>query len=342
MKIPNYKIDQYCKGLIPKAPAILLYGQDYGLISERSSLIISSFFSNINGGINSFNIVDFSAASIISNPKELEIEASSISLLNAKKVIRIKDAVDSSYAALEDYLLKPYQDCLVIVLSENLSPRSKLRKLFEKHNEAIILPCYSDEKKNILNLIESSLKAEGINIDDDSKLLLANYLGIDRLITKAEIEKAILYAGKLKKLGIEDISAFLSDQASINIDNLYDLSLIGDIENAYRVLFRIQKEGVPAIQIIRVFIRQLQNLYSILYSLSVNSNINNILDNFKPPIYFKRKAYIKKHAAKWSLSKINKALLLLESAEFSCKLPKSNPDIITKQAILSIGLIGKN
>ena len=97
MKIPNYKIDQYCKGLIPKAPAILLYGQDYGLISERSSLIISSFFSNINGGINSFNIVDFSAASIISNPEELEIEASSISLLNSKKVIRIKDAVDSSY-----------------------------------------------------------------------------------------------------------------------------------------------------------------------------------------------------------------------------------------------------
>ena len=28
--------------------------------------------------------------------------------------------------------------------------------------------------------------------------LFANYLGIDRLITKAEIEKAILYAGKEK------------------------------------------------------------------------------------------------------------------------------------------------
>jgi len=342
MKIPNYKIDQYCMDLTPKAPAILLYGQDYGLISERSSLIINSFFSNINGGINSLNIIDFSAASIISNPEDLEIQASSISLLNTKKIIRIKDAADSSYKALEDYLLKPHQDCLVIALSENLSPRSQLRKLFEGHNEAIVLPCYSDEQKNILNLIESSLKAEGININEEGKRLFANYLGIDRLITKAEIEKAILYAGQLKKLGIDDISAFLSDQASINIDNLYDLSLIGDIENAYRVLFRIQKEGIPAIQIIRAFIRQMQSLYSILYSLSTNSNINNVLDNFKPPIYFKRKAYIKEHAEKWSLIKINKALSLLESAEVSCKLPKSNPDIITKQAILSIGLIAAN
>jgi len=342
MKIQNYKIDQYCKDLTPKAPAILLYGQDYGLMSERSSLIINSFFSNINGGITSLNIIDLAATSILSNPESLEMEASSISLLNNKKVIRIKDAADSSYKVLENYLFKPYQDCLVIALSENLSPRSKLRKLFEDHNEAVVLPCYSDEQKNILNLIESSLKTEGIKIDDESKRLLANYLGIDRLITKAEIEKAILYAVKLKKLQIDDISAFLSDQASINIDNLYDLSLGGDIENAYRVLYRIQKEGIPAIQIIRSFIRQMQNLSSILYSLSLNANINNVLDSFKPPIYFKRKAYIKEHAAKWSLTKINKALLLLESAEVSCKLPKSNPNIITKQAILSIGLIGKN
>jgi DNA polymerase III subunit delta len=342
MKIQNYKIDQYCRDLTPKAPAILLYGQDYGLISERSSSIINSYFSNINGGITSLNVIDLSATSIISNPEDLEIEASSISLLNNKKVIRIKNAADSSYKTLEDYLFNSYQDCLVIVISDNLSPRSKLRKLFEGHNEAIVLPCYSDEQKNILNLIERSLTAEGINIDDESKQLLANYLGIDRLITKAEIEKAILYAGRLKKLGIDDISAFLSDHASINIDNLYDLSLIGDIENAYRILFRIQKEGIPAIQIIRAFIRQMQHLQSILYSLSTNSNINNVLDSFKPPIYFKRKSYIKKHAEKWSLTKINKALLLLESAEISCKLSKSNPDIITKQAILSIGLIATN
>ncbi len=339
MKIQNYKIDQFCKDQNPNTPAILLYGQDYGLISERSALIINNFFKKINHEINSINIIDLELNAIISNPECLDIEASSISLLNNKKIIRIKDATDSLSNIIEGYLLKPHKDCLIIILSENLSPRSKLRKFFETHKEATILPCYNDDKKNILNIIENMLEKESIGIDTESKELLANYLGIDRLITRSEIEKAILYAGKNKKLTLNDVSVFLSDQASMNIDALYDFSLAGDIKNAYRVLNRVQNEGISAIQIIRTFIRQIQGLYSIHHSLVLNSNINFVLDNFKPPIYFKRKASIKIHVERWSLKKINKALLLLENAEISCKLPKSNPNIVAKQAILSIGLI---
>ena len=342
MKIQSFKIDQYCKDLAPKASAILLYGQDYGLISERSSVIINSFFNNINDKHNSLNIIDLSNNTILSNPECLEMEANSISLLNDKKIIRIKDSSDALHKIISDYFVKPCQDCLILLLSNALSPRSKIRKIFETHQKAIALPCYSDDNKSILKLINSSLKYEGITVDDEGIQLFANYLGIDRLITKSEIEKAILYAGIDKKLNAEDIASFISDQASLGIDELYDYSLVGDLNRAYRVLDRIQKEGVPAIQIIRSFIRQMQSLYNIIHTLSINPNINNILDNFRPPIYFKRKDNIKSHVKQWSLNKLNKALILLESAEISCKMPKSNPNVITRQAVLSIGLISKN
>ena len=85
----------------------------------------------------------------------------------------------------------------------------------------------------------------------------------------------------------------------------------------------------------------MQSLHNIINASSLNSNFNNIIDNIRPPIYFKRKNNIRNQAQSWSLQKVNKALLLLESAEISCKKPKSNVDIITKQAILSIGLINK-
>ena len=341
MKIQNFKIDDFCKALKPVSPAILLYGQDYGLISERSSLIINSFFNNVDAKHNSLNIIDLSNNALLLNPELLELEVSSISLLSSKKIIRIKEASDALYNIIKDYFHYSHPDCLIILLSDSLSPRSKIRKLFETHDKAIILPCYSDDIKNIFNLINTSFKKEGIIIDEQDIQLLANYLGIDRLITKAEIEKAILYAGQGKKLTANDIASFISDQAALGIDELYDFSLSGELEGAYRVLSRLQKEGVPAIQIIRSFIRQMQNLYSILILLSRSSNINNILDNFKPPIYFKRKDNIKDHTQKWSLVKLHKALLLMESAEVSCKMPKSNPNIITKQAILSVGLISK-
>ena len=341
MKIQNFKIDQYCKDLSPVTPAILLYGQDYGLISERSSLIINSFLNNINEKHNSLNIVDLSNSNLLLYPESLEMEVSSISLLSSKKIIRIKDASESLLKIIEDYFVYSHPDCLIILLSDALSPRSKIRNLFEGHNDAVILPCYSDDKKSILNLINSSLKREGVFVEQRDIQFFANYLGIDRLITKAEIEKAVLYAGKEKKLNSNDFTSFISDQASLGIDELYDYSLNGNLEEAYRVLTRIQKEGVPFIQIIRSFIRQMQSLYNIIHNLSFNTNINSVLDNIKPKIYFKRKDNIKGHAKKWSLGKLNKALLLLENAEISCKLPKSNPNIITKQAIFSIGLISK-
>ena len=84
----------------------------------------------------------------------------------------------------------------------------------------------------------------------------------------------------------------------------------------------------------------MQSLYNIINASSLNSNFNNIIDSIRPPIYFKRKNNIRSQVQSWSLQKVNKALLL-ESAEISCKRPKSNVDIITKQAILSIGLINK-
>ena len=341
MKIQNYKIDQYCKDLLPETPAILLYGQDYGLISERSSIIINSFFKNTKYQHNSLNIIDIMYNDILSNPEILEIEASSISLLSSKKVIRIKDTNDALHNVVEDYLLNSYKDCLIILLSEPLSPRSKIRKLFEAHEKAVVLPCYNDENNNIVSLINSAFKEEGVYADDDSINLFANYLGVDRLITKGEIEKAILYAGKDKKLDSKDLTSFISDQTSLSIDELYDFSLAGNLKEAYSILIKIQKEGTPAIQIIRSFIRQMQSLYNIINASSLNSNFNNIIDNIRPPIYFKRKNNIKSQAQSWSLQKVNKALLLLESAEISCKRPKSNVDIITKQAILSIGLINK-
>ena len=341
MKIQNFKIEQYCKDLSPVAPAILLYGQDYGLISDRSSLIINSFLNNLDEKQNSLNIIDISNSNLLQNPESLEMEVSSISLLSRKKIVRIKDASDALMKIIDDYFVYSHPDCLIILLSDSLSPRSKIRKFFEVHNDAVILPCYSDDKKSIISLISRALKKEDIIIDEKDIELFANYLGIDRLITKAEIEKAILYAGKEKKLNANDITSFISDQASLGIDELYDYSLNGDLEGAYRVLNRIQKEGVPAIQIIRSFIRQMQSLYRIIHALAISSNINSILDNFKPPIYFKRKDNVRAHTQKWSFDKLNKALLLLESAEVSCKSPKSNPSIIAKQAILSIGLMGK-
>lgn len=336
MKIQNYKIDSFCLNFNNSTPAILIYGQDYGLKDERASLIINNYLGQ------SKNIIDFDGKSIISNPEILEIELNSISLLSEKKVIRIRDANDKVSTIIENNILENNEECLLILISENLSPRSKLRIMFESNKDTVILPCYSDDKKNVLSIIDQMFKKNDIKIDALGKELLSEYLGADRLITRMEIEKAILYAGKKKELDLKNITSFLSDQTSINIDELYDLILMGKVKKAYRMLIKLQNEGVQAIQILRSFTRQLQNLYFIKDSLVTNKDLNYVIESFKPPIYFKRKENIKLHAYEWTASMINKALILIENAEISCKSPKSNPEYITKQTILSLAFLIKN
>ena len=281
MKLKNYEIDSFCSNFNKTTPAVLLYGQDYGLKYERAASIIKNYMED------SHNIIELDMKSIISNSEIIMTELKSISLLNSKKVIKISDADDRLYPIIKDNILLNNEECLLILVSENLPPRSKIRVFFENHEDAVILPCYIDDNKNILNLIDKMLSKENIKIGFDAKKLLSNYLGIDRLVTKTEIEKAILYAGSTKSLSTEDISSFLSDQASINIDELYDLILLGELKKAYKILLKLQSEGVQPIQILRSFTRQLQNLYYMKENYLENKDVNAVIDYFKALFIFK-------------------------------------------------------
>jgi len=292
MKIQNYKIDNYCKNLENNPAALLVYGPDYGLINERIDLIVNNFFNVDKSHDSKLNIIDIETSSLLNDPSFLEIEAKSLSLIDNKKIIKIKNANDKALEIIKKYLLNPEKTCLIILTSENLTPKSKLRLYFEKHDSIAIIPCYLDDKKTISDLIINAFNKEKIKIDQNTVNLLASYLGEDRLVTISEIEKAILLAGKKKTLKNEDILSYIGDSSSINIDELCDTTLAGDIEKSFTILFRVQSQGINAIQIIRSFIKQLQNLI-VLKKLTINNNIDSVINNFKPPIFFKRKPKIK-------------------------------------------------
>ncbi len=340
MKINNYKIDDYCKNFSKNPFLALIYGVDYGLINERVKLLTHSFFKEKESQTSKLNIFDIETNNLLNNPETMETEAKSLSLLNDKKLIRIRNANDKLIDIIKNYLLNPEDSSLIILTAENLSPRSKLRIFFEKHNTAVSIPCYMDDKNTILDLINNQFIKENIKINKDTKELFASYLGEDRQVTLSEIEKAILLSGKDKTLTNKDILSYIEDSSATNIDELYDCTLSGDAERSFAILFRIQSQGANAISIIRVFIRQLQNLLA-LKTLSKNNNIDVAINNFKPPIFFKRKQNIKQQLLSLTENKISKILNLLNSSEIYCKSAKASPNLIIKQTILTISIIAR-
>ena len=120
-----------------------------------------------------------------------------------------------------------------------------------------------DDKNTILDLINNQFIEENIKIDKDTKELFASYLGEDRQVTLSEIEKAILLSGKDKTLTNKDILSYVEDSSATNIDELYDCTLSGILEDLSQFYLEYKAKGIIIISIIRVFIRQLQNLLAL-------------------------------------------------------------------------------
>ena len=95
------------------------------------------------------NIINIEASQLLNDPEFLEIEAKSLSLIASKKLIKIRSSNDKILEIISKYLLNPENTCIIVLIAESLSPRSKLRSYFEKHTSATSIPCYLDDKNTI-------------------------------------------------------------------------------------------------------------------------------------------------------------------------------------------------
>ena len=339
MKINNQKINEFISKVDSSSPAILVYGTDYGLVCERLEKIIKSFLKNESVDNLSYNLIELNALDIIREPRILTEESKSISLLSNKKIIKINNVSDSITKIIDNYLDNSDPESLILIQASSLTPNSSIRKLFENHSSAKIIPCYTDDIQSIDILVSSMLKDANISITKDAQRALVERLGIDRLVTKTEIEKAILFANSEQTICYEDVVSFVGDQTSINLEKLCDSAFLGDFKNTFNILQRLEKEETPAIQIIKVLMKQMQNLHNIKIGLTGGSNIETVINNFKPPIYFKRKNHIIKQSKYWSLVRIIKALSMLYKAELESKRSSSLQKTLVRQLLISLCLI---
>ena len=340
MKINNQKFKDFIQQENFQCNAILIYGNDYGLVCERTDDLTKTFLKESNQEDFKASIKEFNNSDIIKEPRILFEETQSISLLSNKTIIKINNISDSLTNIIYEYLENPDKESLLLLQANNLSPSSSIRKLFENHPIAKIVPCYTDEIKSIDSLITSMLKKENISIDYEAKKALTERLGLDRLVSKTEIEKAILFAKPKGSINYNQIVSFVGDQTSINIEKLSDSTMLGDFKNTFSILLRLEKEDTPSIQIVKILLKQLQNLHRMKISVMGGINTEIVINNFKPPIYFKRKTGVNRQVKAWSLVKIIKALSMLSKAEIECKRSSSIQQTLVRQVIFSLCWMG--
>ena len=190
MIIKGKGIDQLTSGGAQKYRAVLFFGPDEGRVRECATLSARSIVEDLT---DPFRVASLDGADLKSDPALLSAEAAAISMTGGRRVVRLRNLGDSSAASFEEFLQHPVGDSLLVCEAGELSKTSKLRKLFESSPICAIAACYEDNPEDLEALIIRHLKQNGLDITSDAKAHLLLCLGEDRLATRQELDKLVLY-----------------------------------------------------------------------------------------------------------------------------------------------------
>lgn len=339
MKVKASDADRFASKPDPNWRAVLIYGPDSGLVRERLNMATRSI---VEDPSDPFRITDISEGDLRQDPARLADEAAAISMLGGRRVVRLRDVGDLVTKIVTGFLEEPAGDALVLLESDDLGPRSSLRKLFEEAENAAAIPCYADDAATLERFIRSTLSRDSIDVETEAmEYLLAN-LGSDRGVTKNEIEKLALYIGAARKgekkiVQLADARACIGDNSGAGLDDLIDAALGGNLPSLDLAFSRARAADTNAIAILSAASRHLQQLHVASVEMEKGANMEIALRAIKPPVHFSRKTEVQRQLRLWDRKRLDRALALLLEAEFQCKSSGMPDEAICAQTMLRIG-----
>lgn len=338
MKIQVSRIDRFVANPGDGVRAVLVYGPDAGLVRERADLLMKSAVPDLS---DPFLVAELNAESVARDPALLSDEAAAMALTGGRRAVRVRDCSDAVTDAAKSMLGGPAGDSIVVLLAGELGPRSKLRQLFEGHDEAAAVPCYADDIRNLDRVVAETLAAEKLAVSPQASAFLVANLGSDRALTRSELQKLALYAQGAERVELEDAIAVVGDSAALSLDDLCFAALDGDMAGVDRALARSLQEGQSEVAILRAISRHLMQLQIAVARVDQGEAPDRAVKSLRPPVFFKRETQFKRQMQTWPAARINRAIDLLLQAEISCKSTGIPAEAVCGRTLLQIAALGR-
>ncbi|MCG8594791.1 MAG: DNA polymerase III subunit delta [Kiloniellales bacterium] len=343
MKVSGRSVGRFLKTPGPEIEAVLIYGPDNGLVSERAATLTAAL------GIDPddpFAQSELSGADITSDPARLRDDCAALSLGGGRRLVLVKAATDALTPAVEALLADPPGAALLLLQGGDLPARSRLRKLFEQSERAAAVPCYQDDAQSLPAVIRQSLDQAGFDIAPDALDHLVAHLGADRQMTRRELEKLVLYVGEAagdsdkegarRRIGWAEVSACLADGSLQTLDELTLAVGDGDLEAVDRGLRRLSAEGVNAVSLLRALMRHFHRLLTAAEALAKGGTAERAVEGLRPPVFWKHKGRITAQLRCWPASQLLRAEQELLEAEILCKSSGLPASIVAERAALTL------
>ena len=224
--VKNHEADRFLARPPPHIYLYLIFGTDAGLVTERARKIVSRAVDDPN---DPFQLVRIPGDELATDPLRLADEANTVPLFGGRRVIAIEAQGKAFATAIEPLLgAPPPRDCTIVIEAGALKKEALLRTLCERDKRAAAIQCYPDSARDIAQLIDAEVVEEGLTIAPDAKTYLVSQLGQDRLSTRMELEKLMLFAHGAGEIRLDHVEAIVSDASSLIADKAVNAAFDGN------------------------------------------------------------------------------------------------------------------
>ena len=241
-------------------PSVLMaYGPDRGLVSEAIERFVSA--SGIDAS-DALATVVLDGATVAGDPGRLADEMNGPGLFGGRRVVRLREAGNDKrlVGAVRGVIENPPPDTALAIEGGDLKRGSTLLTAFERSRDAVALPCYADDEASLRRAIERRVRDGGMRIEGDALDALVEALGADRLASRAEVDKLLLYAHGRDRIERSDVRAVIDDAGAIAADDAVDGALTGDLARFSRAFARLTASKASTFLVLRDLAQQLQVL----------------------------------------------------------------------------------
>ena len=288
---------------------ILFYGKNEGLKNEAISILIKD----------KSNIQNYEEKEILDNENNFIENILSKSLFEKEKFIVIKRATDKILKVIEILHLKNLEDITIILNSDNLEKKSKLRSLFEKNKKLVCVPFYPDNDQTLSKLAYNFLSNKKISLSPSNINLIVGKCSGDRETLINELKKIEYFGKNGKKINSENISKLINLSENHGISELIDNCLAQNKKKITSILNENNFSNEDCIMITRSFIIKAKKLLALSKTFETNKNIDLTIASAKPPIFWKEKEITKQQILKWKPKNIKNLIYALSETELQIK-----------------------
>ena len=307
MIIKNYQLES---NDISKYNFFLFYGDNEGLKNEKTNYILKT---------TNYKKFLYYEKEVLNDIENFSNSLITKSFFDDKKVVIIKNTTDKIMNLLKNLINRKIEEIIIVLDAGSLDKKSKLRNFFEKEKKLACIPFYPDDFKSLNFISQNFFREKKIRISQEIIDLIVERSNGDRQHLKNELEKIDLYIANKNKIEFSEIIKLTNLGKNYDISELVETCLAKNQKKISKIINENNFSSEDTIVIIRTFLLKTKRLLHLSKNMKSNPNLESVISNYKPPIFWKEKEIVKQQLKMWSEKSLDKLINEIINTEFLIK-----------------------